>query len=114
MEFSNDFAYAREPDLKDVSPGDRRLWMQIAHHSVLEPPPGRNVVLARPWPLQLRLVKLFDEVGVPMAPPTRAPDGWRRAPPCTRSSTSWPKPAMHACARWCAAGRTTDPKTSTP
>ena len=66
MEFSNDPAYARDPDLKYVSADDRRMWTEIAHDFAVLPPPERNPVLARLWPLQLRLVKLFDEAGVPM------------------------------------------------
>ena len=66
MEFSNDPAYARDPNLKYVVADDRRMWTQIAHDFAVEPPPERDPVLARLWPLQLRLVKLFDEAGVPM------------------------------------------------
>ena len=76
MQFSDDPAYPRDPNLKYVSAGDRQLWVDIARDFTAKPPPERKAILAALWPMQLHLVKLLDQAGVKMMTGTDAGAQW--------------------------------------
>lgn len=66
MEFGDDAAYVDDPHLRYVAPASRALWKSVAQQFTARMQPEARSTLVALFALQLRLVKLFDDAGVPM------------------------------------------------
>ena len=66
MEFGDDPAYRRSPNLRYVPAKTQRLWQEMADQFPQIITPDRRAMLRQFWALQLRLTKLLEEAGAPM------------------------------------------------
>jgi imidazolonepropionase-like amidohydrolase len=72
MEFGDDPAYRRNPNLRYVPAKTRQLWEEMAEQFPQMVTPDRRAMLKQFWALQLRLTKLLEKGGVPMLTGTDA------------------------------------------
>lgn len=79
MEFGDDPAYVNDPHLRYVAPATRALWTSVAQQFTARTSPEARATFAALFALQLRLVKLFDDAGVPMLAGSDLGGGWEVA-----------------------------------
>lgn len=66
MQIADDPAYRNDPNLRFVPPATRELWNDIARIWPERVTAEDRATLARLFALQMQLVRMFDEAGVPM------------------------------------------------
>ena len=66
MEFGDDPAYVSDSNLRYVAPATRALWNSVAQQFTARMSPEARTTLVALFALQLRLVKLLDDAGVPL------------------------------------------------
>ncbi len=66
MELGDDPAYVGDPHLRYVAPATRALWSSVAQQFTAKITPEARTTLSALFALQLRVVKLFGDAGVPM------------------------------------------------
>lgn len=65
MEFSDDMAFRKDPNLRYVPAEDRQIWEDVAN-SFTKLPEASRATLRQLWDRQMKLVKLLDQSGVKM------------------------------------------------
>lgn len=76
MELADDPTLAAQPELRYVPADDRRLWQDVAGEFTTRLSPADRATLKELWARQLRLTRLFDQVGVPMMAGTDLGGQW--------------------------------------
>ena len=66
MEFGNDPQYRNDPNLRYVPAPVRQLWLELADQFPEKVSPAAQATLKQFFALQLRLVKILKDAGVPM------------------------------------------------
>ncbi len=66
MQFGDDAHYRNDPNLRYVPQQTRALWQELAQQFPTKVSPQTRAMLKRFWALQLKLVKLYEQTGVPM------------------------------------------------
>jgi imidazolonepropionase-like amidohydrolase len=79
MQFGDDARYRNNPDLRYIPNATRQLWESLAQEFGQRITPDQREIFTSLFAAQLRLVKLFDEVGVPMLAGSDYGGGWEVA-----------------------------------
>ena len=76
MELGDDAVYVNDPHLIYVAPPTHALWTSVSQQFAAKTPAEARATMAGLFALQLKLVKLFDDAGVPMLAGSDAGGGW--------------------------------------
>ena len=76
MEYGDQSRYIHDPNLRYLPASQIALWNSVAREFTERTTPDRRRTLDRLFTAQLRLVRLFDDVGVPMLAGSDYGGGW--------------------------------------
>ena len=76
IEFGDDPQFVNDPNLRYVSSKRRAVWTMVVHRFSATFKPEQKAVLGRFWTVQLRMLKLFDQMDVPMIAGTDVGGQW--------------------------------------